>query len=142
VFVVDDVQMRDSVVTSLEAFSFEAMPCGAPGMFYRHRRFDMPGRLVLDVRTPRQTGLQLYEQWLCEEKRRPAIDMTAHADATTAAAMKTGAIEFLEQPFSRDLLANRARRALALEAPWRQEDSQFARLDVRSPGCRLACARR
>ena len=66
----------------------------------------MPGCLLLDIRMPRQTGLELYETLLQEGKRLPVIFITAHADVTTAvAAMKTGAIEFLEKPFDRETLA-------------------------------------
>jgi FixJ family two-component response regulator len=132
-FVVDDdQQMRDSVVALLEALGFACLPFGAPGAFHRYYRAEMPGCLVVDVRMPRQSGLELYEQLLREGKRLPAIFMTAHADVTTAvAAMKTGAIEFLEKPFESEVLADRVQKALDLDARWRRQDAEFAALNER-----------
>ena len=90
------------------------------GSFARFYTSEMPGCLVLDIRMPRQSGLELYEQLLHEGKRLPVIFITAHADVPTAvAAMKTGALEFLEKPFDRHNLlgaragGDRARRRVA-----------------------------
>jgi FixJ family two-component response regulator len=92
----------------------------------------MPGCLVLDIRMPRQSGIELYEQLLREGKRLPVIFITAHADVSTAvAAMKTGAIEFLEKPFDRQLLLDRVQKALQLDAQWRSQDAEFAELAER-----------
>lgn len=89
-----------------------------------------PGCLVLDIHMPGQSGLALYEQLLREGQRLPVIFITAHADVATAvAAMKTGAIEFLEKPFDRAALASRIQSALQLEAAWRGQDAEFRRLD-------------
>ncbi len=133
VFVVDDdQQMRDSLCALLEVLGFQLMAFGTPGSFHRFYRSAMPGCLLLDIRMPRQTGLELYETLLKEGKRLPVIFITAHADVTTAvAAMKTGAIEFLEKPFDRETLLARVRKALALDAEWRAGDAQFADLSDR-----------
>jgi FixJ family two-component response regulator len=131
VFVVDDdQQMRDSLVALLEVFCFNVQAFSAPGGFHRFYRTEMPGCLLLDIRMPRQSGLALYEQLLQECKRLPVIFITAHADVSTAvAAMKTGAIEFLEKPFDRETLVDRIRKALALDAEWRRQDADFAALN-------------
>ncbi len=133
VYVVDDdQQMRDSLCALLEVLAYEVMSFSAPGAFSRYYRADMPGCLVLDIRMPRQSGLELYEQLLKDGKRLPVIFITAHADVTTAvAAMKTGAIEFLEKPFDRETLVDRVRNALALDAEWRRRDAEFAALSER-----------
>ncbi len=133
VFVVDDDQlMRDSLCALLEALDFRVCAFGAPGAFLRNYRAEMPGCLLLDIRMPRQSGPELYEQLLREGKRLPVIFITAHADVTTAvAAMKTGAIEFLEKPFDRQALVEHVHRALALDAQWRQRDAEFAELSQR-----------
>src|SRR5215218_7956159 len=101
VFVVDDDQeMRDSLRALLVILGFQVTAFATPGSFHRFYRSEMPGCLLLDIRMPRQTGLELYERLLEEGKRLPVIFITAHADVGTAvAAMKTGAIEFLEKPF-------------------------------------------
>jgi FixJ family two-component response regulator len=70
--------------------------------------------------------LELYEQLLSEGKRIPVIFITAHADVTSAvAAMKSGAIEFLEKPFDRETLLDRVLNALRLDAEWRQQETQL-----------------
>lgn len=133
VYVVDDdQQMRDSLCALLEVLGFQVKAFSTPGSFHRYYRSEMPGCLVLDIRMPRQSGLELYEQLLEEGKRLPVVFITAHADVSTAvAAMKTGAIEFLEKPFDRETLLDRVRTALALDAEWRADDAHFECLDER-----------
>ena len=130
VFVVDDdQQLRDSLCALLEVLDFQAKAFSAPGAFHRFYRPQMPGCLLLDIRMPRQTGLELYETLLNEGKQLPVIFITAHADVSTAVtAMKTGAIEFLEKPFTRVTLVDRIRKALALDAEWRANEARFAEL--------------
>ena len=133
VFVVDDdQQMLDSLTALLAAMKFTARAFASAEEFHRFYQPSMPGCLVLDVKMPVQDGLELYEQLLREGKRVPVIFITAHADVSTAvAAMKTGAIEFLEKPFGRELLLDRVERALALDANWRQHESEYGDLDGR-----------
>jgi FixJ family two-component response regulator len=58
--------------------------------------------------------------------------MTAHADVSTAvAAMKTGALEFLEKPFERATLLDRVNKALELDAQWRRREAEFGALRER-----------
>lgn len=123
----DDKQLLDSLVVLLEVLGFQVRPFSSPGSFMQFYRPEMPGCLVLDVRMPRQSGLELYERLLLEGKRLPVIFITAHADVSSAvAAMKSGAIEFLEKPFDRETLVDRVKKALALDAEWRQQDSNYA----------------
>ena len=132
-FVVDDdEQMRESLRALLSVLGYEVLPFSTPGGFHRYYRSEMPGCLLLDIRMPRQSGLELYEQLLREGKRLPVIFITAHADVATAvAAMKSGAVEFLEKPFDRDTLLNRVQSALELDAQWRGQDAAFASLAAR-----------
>lgn len=127
VFVVDDDRpMRDSLVMLLQTLGFSARPFASAGEFHRFYQRPLPGCLVLDVRMPLQTGLELYEQLIREGKRLPVIFITAHADVSTAvAAMKTGAIEFLEKPFQPETLLERVKNALALDAAWRRREAEF-----------------
>lgn len=133
VFVVDDdEQMRESLCVLLEMLGFRVKAFDAPGSFRRFYRSEMAGCLILDIRMPRQSGLQLYEQLLAEGKRIPVIFITAHADVSTAvAAMKTGAIEFLEKPFERGTLLDRIDKALALDTSWRERDAEFSAMAER-----------
>jgi len=133
VFVVDDdEQMRASLKALLDVLGFAVRTFPSGGSFARFYRAHMPGCLVLDIRMPRQSGLELYEQLLRDDKRLPVIFITAHADVSTAvAAMKTGAIEFLEKPFDRATLLDRVQKALALDADWRRRDADFAQIAER-----------
>jgi FixJ family two-component response regulator len=127
VFVVDDdKQFLDSLVVLLEALGFQARGFSSPSSFLNYYRAAMPGCLVLDIRMPRQTGLQMYEQLVRDGKWLPVIFITAHADVSTAvAAMKSGAIEFLEKPFDRETLLQRVRHALELDAQRRRQTAQY-----------------
>lgn len=133
VFVVDDdKQFLDSLVVLLEALGYCVKGFSSPKCFLQHYRAEMPGCLLLDIRMPRQSGLQLYEQLVREGKRQPVIFITAHADVSTAvAAMKTGAVEFLEKPFDRDTLFNRVKKALSLDAECRRKNAHFAAITDR-----------
>ncbi len=133
VFVVDDDDaMRASLATLLDVLGFAVRTFPSAAAFERHYRSDMPGCLVLDIRMPRQSGLDLYRQLLLEGKRVPVIFITAHADVPTAvAAMKTGALEFLEKPFDRHMLLERIRAAIALDAEWRRREEDFVTLEGR-----------
>jgi FixJ family two-component response regulator len=130
VFVVDDdLHMRESLSALLEALRFRVRGFSNAESFYRFYQPEMPGILLLDVQMPVQSGLQLYETMLQEGKRLPVIFITAHADVTTAvAAMKTGAIEFLEKPFDRHSLVELVPKALELDVQWRKGDAEFATL--------------
>jgi FixJ family two-component response regulator len=133
VFVVDDdEQLRESLTALLEVLNFQVHAFSTPGSFHRYYRAQMPGCLLLDLRMPRQSGIELYEQLLSEGKRLPVIFITAHADVTSAvAAMKSGAIEFLEKPFDRETLLDLIIKALKLDAQWRERDSQLWAIEGR-----------
>lgn len=124
--------MRDSLVAQLESLKFHVAAFGAARAFKQFYREGMPGCLLLDIRLPGQSGLELYEQLLSEGKRLPVIFMTAHADVSTAvAAMKAGVVDFLEKPFDVGALGAHIQRALALDAEWRRHDANFAAINAR-----------
>jgi len=133
VFVVDDdKQFLDSLVVLLQTLEFHVRGFNSPSSFLNYYRAEMPGCLVLDVRMPRQNGLQMYEQLIREGKRLPVIFITAHADVSTAvAAMKSGASEFLEKPFDRETLLKRVRKALELDAESRLKNARYAAISKR-----------
>jgi len=133
VFVVDDdANMCRSLVTLLEALAFSVRAFGSATAFRRFYRANMPGVLLLDVQMPEQNGLALYKQLLQEGKRLPVIFITAHTDVPTAvAAMKVGAIDFLEKPFDCAGLVELVRTGLKLDAQWRRREAEFAALKER-----------
>jgi FixJ family two-component response regulator len=133
VFVVDDDdEMRSSLEALLNVLGFAVRTFSSAADFSRFYESSMPGCLILDIRMPRQSGIELYKQLLSHGKRLPVIFITAHADVPMAvAAMKTGALEFLEKPFDRQMLLDRVQAALALDARWRESEAKYAAIDVR-----------
>jgi FixJ family two-component response regulator len=128
----DDQDLLDSLAALLEVVGYSVRAFSGPDGFLRYYRPEMPGCLVLDLRMPRQSGLELYEQLLLNGKRVPVIFITAHADVSTAvAAMKNGAIAFLEKPFDGETLVHHVKKALAIDAEWRQQDADYAALAQR-----------
>lgn len=132
VFVVDDDEdMRASLIVLLRALKFRARGFASGADFQQAYDQRQPGCLVLDVKMPVQSGLELYETLLKQGKRLPVIFITAHAEVETAvAAMKTGAIEFLEKPFDRHTLVQLVQKAIQLDKQWRMRDDQFSQLDA------------
>jgi two-component system response regulator FixJ len=133
VFVVDDDRdMRDSLVTLIQALGYPVRAFASAAEFDAAHRPELSGCLVLDIRMPGESGLALYERLLLEGRTLPVIFITAHADVSTAvAAMKTGAIDFLEKPFDRRHLIEKIDKALALDAEWRRRRLRFQHLDER-----------
>jgi FixJ family two-component response regulator len=122
----DDRQMCQSLVALLETLGYRVQAFYSALGFTRFYRANMPGCLLLDIQLPTQDGLALYEQLLHEGKRLPVIFITAHANINLAvAAMKTGAVEFLEKPFDRHRLVECVQKALALDAQWRKREADF-----------------
>ena len=99
---------------SAEAFWDWLVPRLAAGAFP-----DAPSCLVLDVRMPGTSGLVLFERLAARSllDALPVIFLTGHGDVPTAvAAVKRGALDFVEKPFSNNALVDRVEQALALSA--------------------------
>lgn len=131
VFVVDDDNdLRDSLLMLLGALGHTARGFASAEEFERHFQRSVPGCLLLDIRMPGRSGLDLYADLMKSGRRIPVIFITGHADVATAVeAMKTGAIEFLEKPFNRLTLGVLVERALELDRKWRQGDKRYHELD-------------
>ena len=107
VFVVDDdVSMREALKNLLRSVGLEVETYSAAGEFLSSRRPDAPGCLVLDVRLPGLSGLELQRQLTEANIEIPIIFITGHGDIEMSVrAMKSGAVEFLTKPFrDQDLL--------------------------------------
>jgi len=72
------------------------------------------GCLVLDIRMPGMSGLELQKELVTRDIRIPVIILTGHGDVQTAVeTMKAGAFDFIEKPFNNELLLDRVQRAVA-----------------------------
>jgi FixJ family two-component response regulator len=128
----DDDSLRDSLVDLLNAAGMEARTYASTGDFLMHPPVDRPGCVLLDVRLPGPSGLDLQAAMQRQGVALPVIFLTGHADVpTTVRAMKAGAVDFLEKPFERDTLLDALRRALARDAAERQARDQASRQRTR-----------
>lgn len=128
----DDESLRSALVRLLEAAGFEARGYASAGDFLLHPVPDCPGCLLLDVRMPGPSGLDLQAALPDHRVCLPIIFMTGHADVpTTVRAMKAGAVDFLEKPVQRQDLLDAIGRALARDARQRRERNDIAGLRER-----------
>jgi RNA polymerase sigma factor (sigma-70 family) len=102
----DDPDFRDSVARLLRTIGLETRQFATVSEFLKADLTDGPTCLVLDVRLPGQSGLDLQRELTALHRQLPIVFMTAHADVPMSVqAMKGGAIEFLTKPFrDQDLL--------------------------------------
>jgi FixJ family two-component response regulator len=107
VFIIDDdPEFRDSVARLLRTIGLETRQFSSVSDFLKADPPGGPNCLVLDVRLPGRSGLELQRELIAANRQVPIIFMTAHADVPMSVqAMKGGAIEFLTKPFrDQDLL--------------------------------------
>ena len=107
VFVVDDdASMREALAALLRSAGWNAQVFGSAQEFLARPPPDLPSCLVLDVRLPGLSGLDLQSRMAELDLDIPIVFITAHGDVPTSVrAMKAGALEFLTKPFcDQDLL--------------------------------------
>lgn len=110
----DDESLRTAVARLLSAAGFETQAHASTGEFLLHSRADRPGCVLLDVRLPGPSGLDLQDAMRKHGIDLPVVFLTGHADvASSVRAMKAGAVDFLEKPIDRDALLGALARALA-----------------------------
>jgi two-component system response regulator TtrR len=113
----DDEAMRDSLTWLLEGEGYRVACFHSAEAFLAARSDAMRGCLVLDVRMPDMSGLELHERLDALGSRLPIIFVTGHGDVPMAvAALQRGACDFIEKPFNDEELLSRVRRALDLDA--------------------------
>ncbi len=96
----DDEALRDSLVWLLESQGFKVAAFPSAEDFLRRWRPEFNGCLLLDVRMPGMSGLELHERLRAQYCTLPVIFITGHGDVPDAVrAMKAGAIDFLKKPF-------------------------------------------
>lgn len=139
VFLVDDdPAVRDAVGLLLRAGGLTVEGFANAAEFLATDAVRRPGCLVLDVRMPEMSGLDLQKKLRNDGCPMPIIFMTGHGDVPMAIrAMKAGALDFIEKPFSGELLLTRVYEALAIDARDRcrqaQREAAATRLSRLSP---------
>jgi len=134
VFIVDDDPgVRDSLQYLLESVGHKVEAFeNARGMIDRSRH-PVVGCLVADLRLPGMSGLDMVDRLIERGINLPTIVITGHGDVTAAVrAMKSGAIDFIEKPFSDQALLDRITTALEINAQSQADADEFARFRTRA----------
>src|ERR1700685_3731071 len=115
VFVVDDdASVRDAVKRLIASVGLRVETFGSTREFLSARRPEAPACLVLDVRLPDVSGLELQRELAEANVHIPIIFITGHADIPmTVRAMKAGAVEFITKPFRGQELLDAIQEAIA-----------------------------
>jgi FixJ family two-component response regulator len=109
----DDEAMQDSLRDLMEAAGLVAQCFGSAEEFLESDLHRKAACLIVDIRMPKMSGLELQAKLSEEECNTPIIFITAHGDARMRIqAMRRGAVEFLAKPFDHQLLLKRVRSAL------------------------------
>jgi len=133
VFVVDDDQaMRSSLKWLIESIGMQVKTYGSADEFLSSYFLDRAGCLLLDVRMPGMSGLDLQAYLAQEDSRLPVIIITGHGDVAMAVkAMKSGAVDFIEKPFYDEKLLTSIRNALEFDEKRRALQSRRTEITVR-----------
>src|SRR5271165_3475719 len=133
VFIIDDDSgVRESIQDLVESVGLHAESFASAQEFLSTERRGGPSCLVLDVRLPGISGLDLQHELKRAGVKIPIIFITGHADIPmTVTAMKSGAVEFLTKPFRDQDLLDVIQRALSRDRALRENHKQFAELQER-----------
>lgn len=118
----DDPGFRDSLRSLLESDGLTVETYADAGEFLGRYLPERPGCLLLDVRMPGMSGLQLQEELQKRRIQVPLVFITAHGDVAMAvAAVRRGALDFIEKPFDVEALIGLIRDALERDKETRKE---------------------
>ena len=133
VYVVDDdLSSRQSLEFLIKASGYKVQAFASSQEFLGFRRPEVPACLVLDVRMPGLTGLELQEELLKIGVHVPIIFMTGHGDIPMSVqAMKAGAVEFLTKPFREDEMLRAIAQAIERDRVAHGERLEMAELHRR-----------
>ncbi len=115
VFVIDDSEdVRDSLAVLLQSAGYRVRTFASALEFLGQVAPGWRGCIIADVRMPGMTGIELLNELAVRTIRLPVIVITAHADVPMAvAALKAGAVDFIEKPFRDELLLSSMKAAFA-----------------------------
>jgi FixJ family two-component response regulator len=123
----DDAGIRESLDSLLRSVGFQAKLFSAVGEFLGSGRPEGPTCLVLDVRLPGQSGLELQRELATANCQLPIIFITGHGDIPmSVGAMKAGAVEFLTKPFRDQALLDAIHHAIQRDSADRKRRNEIA----------------
>jgi FixJ family two-component response regulator len=130
VFIIDDdARMRAALERLLKSVGLHAESFATPQDFLRHKLPDVTSCLILDVRLPGMSGLEVQRKLNERRVSIPIIFITGHGDIPmTVEAMKSGAVEFLTKPFRDQDLVDAIQQALKRDDELRQQRAEIDQL--------------
>src|SRR5438309_3320220 len=128
----DEPAVRESISKLLRSAGLDVETFHSAEDFLRSQRPDAPGCIVLDVRLPDLSGLDLQQELAKANVDLPVIFVTGHADVPmTVRAMKAGAVEFLTKPFREQDLLEAVQRAISRHRQTREQHASMRVLQSR-----------
>lgn len=128
----DDRAVRDSMLMMLKTAGYAVKAFASAEEFLNEYVSEETGCLILDVRMPGKSGLELQELLTSRQSRVPVIFVSGHGDVPVSVrAIKGGALDFLEKPFSRETLLRRVQEALEIATRRRESEQDRQHLQQR-----------
>jgi FixJ family two-component response regulator len=128
----DDASMRHAISRLLHAIGLTVRAFGSAREFLSTRLPDIPACVVLDIRLPGLSGLDLQREMVERGIHVPVIFITGHGDIPMSVqAMKAGAVEFLTKPFRDQELLDAVRSGIHRDREGRKERTELAALRER-----------
>ena len=125
----DDSGVRNAMRALLKSVGLESALFGSAQEFLATYKPEQPGCLLLDIRMPGMSGLELQQQLNLRGAVIPVIFMSGHADIPMAVeAMQHGAFDFLQKPFRDQDLLDRIQRAIAKDVETRKSLGEHSRI--------------
>jgi FixJ family two-component response regulator len=130
IFVVDDDEsVRDALESLIRSAGLRVETFISAQEFLARPKVAGPSCLVLDVRLPGLSGLELQKRMVETDREIPIIFITGHGDVPTSVrAMKAGALEFLVKPFADEDLLDAIRQAIKRDQTARQQQAEIKEL--------------
>ena len=109
----DDESMREAIQSLLRSVGFRAKTFASGEQFLQSDQIENTACLILDVRMPGMSGLELQRRLMATQCRIPIVFVTAHGEEEARSrALQEGAVDFLLKPFSEEALLNAIQAAL------------------------------
>ncbi|HEV2512023.1 response regulator transcription factor [Bosea sp. (in: a-proteobacteria)] len=126
IIVDDDASVREALCELMLSAGFEAVSFSSTKALLETSALEQPGCLILDVRMPGSSGLDLQRHLTSSGNPKPIIFLTAHGDIPmTVQAMKAGAVDFLTKPVRDQTLLDAVNAAIGLDAARRAEAARI-----------------
>ena len=121
----DDEQVRESLAALIQSMNLEVESYASGREFLDHYNPAQPGCIVLDLRMPQVSGQEVIDELNARQITTPVIMISGHGDIPAAvAAIKSGAVDFLEKPYPGSALMDSVRKALERDEEQRKNQSE------------------